>query len=105
ARFGGDEFTVILPAAPRTSVGLAAERLERAFDEPFELDGGEFFLSVSVGIARDDGSTGASEMVRDADAAMFAAKEQGRARHVWFDDRLRERAVKRVSLESQIRRG
>ncbi|HMC38679.1 MAG TPA: diguanylate cyclase, partial [Acidimicrobiales bacterium] len=60
ARFGGDEFTVILPAAPRTSVGLAAERLERAFDEPFELDGGEFFLSVSVGIARDDGSTGAS---------------------------------------------
>ena len=36
---------------------------------------------------------------------MFAAKEQGRARHVWFDDRLRERAVKRVSLESQIRRG
>jgi c-di-GMP-specific phosphodiesterase len=105
ARFGGDEFTVLVRNATEPSIELAAERIERAFDEPFVLDGGEFFLTVSVGIASDERSTGAYEMVRDADAAMYAAKEQGRARHFRFNDHLRQRALKRVSLETQIRRG
>ena len=105
ARFGGDEFTVLLRNASEPSIERAAERIERTFDEPFLLDGGEFFLTVSVGIASDERSSGAYEMVRDADAAMYAAKEQGRARHFRFDDHLRQRALKRVSLESQIRRG
>ena len=105
ARFGGDEFTVLIRNASEPSIERAAERIERAFDEPFVLDGGEFFLTVSVGIASDERSSGAYEMVRDADAAMYAAKEQGRARHFRFDDHLRQRALKRVSLETQIRRG
>ena len=105
ARFGGDEFTILLSNPTPTRIVEVAESVERAFEEPFLLDGGEFFLSVSIGIASDDPRTGPSEMIRDADAAMYAAKEQGRARHVWFDERLRERAVERVSLESKIRRG
>lgn len=105
ARFGGDEFTVLVRHASEPAIERAAERIERAFDEPFLLDGGEFFLTVSVGIASAERSSGAFEMVRDADAAMYAAKEQGRARHLRFDDRLRQRALKRVSLETQIRRG
>jgi c-di-GMP-specific phosphodiesterase len=104
SRFGGDEFTIILPTASPVRVNAAVTDLERAFDAPFLLDGGEFFLSISVGICTNDRPSGAFEMVRDADAAMYAAKERGRARHVWFDDGLRQRALDRLSLESKLRR-
>ena len=105
ARFGGDEFTVLLHHADPATIEETARRIGDAFVEPFVIDGGEFFLSVSVGTARADTSSGTFELVRDADVAMYAAKEAGGSRHVVFDDRLRQRAVGRVSLESEIRHG
>ena len=104
ARFGGDEFTVLIEDASPARIDEAAEAVRAAFTDPFVLDGGEFFLSVSVGIARNDGATDAYPLVRDADTAMYAAKESGRASRVVFDSRMRERAVQRVTLESSIRR-
>jgi c-di-GMP-specific phosphodiesterase len=86
-------------------VELVALRVEQVFAEPFALDGGEFFLSVSIGTALADGAADASALVRDADAAMYAAKDAGRARHALFDEGLRERAVHRVALESEVRHG
>lgn len=72
------------------------------FAEPFLLDGGEFFVSFSVGIALNDHPADEYGLVRDADAAMFSAREGGRAKRARFDERLRERAVGRVTLESEL---
>ncbi|HET7490169.1 MAG TPA: EAL domain-containing protein [Acidimicrobiales bacterium] len=105
ARFGGDEFTVLVEDATDERLATAADAVRAAFAEPFVLDGGEFFLSVSVGIARNDGEVDAYGLVRDADAAMYAAKDAGRDRHVVFDESLRRRALARVTLESELRRG
>jgi c-di-GMP-specific phosphodiesterase len=105
ARFGGDEFTILVNNANELAADRVAGRVREVFAEPFLLDGGEFFLSVSVGTALADGSRGAFDLVRDADAAMYAAKDVGRARHVLFDDQLRRRAIDRITLESELRRG
>jgi diguanylate cyclase (GGDEF)-like protein len=105
ARFGGDEFTILVNNASTLAADRVATRVREVFTEPFVLDGGEFFLSVSVGTALADGSRGAFDLVRDADAAMYAAKDIGRAHHVLFDDQLRRRAVDRITLESELRRG
>ena len=104
ARFGGDEFTVLIDQATPTRVGRAADAVRAAFVEPFLLDGGEFFLSVSIGIARNDETSDAYGLDRDADAAMYAAKESGRGHQAFFHERLRQRAVARVNLESELRR-
>lgn len=105
ARFGGDEFTVLVADATPARVDAAVEVVQAAVARPFILDGGEFFLTISVGIASDeDRPCDATALIRDADAAMYAAKEQGRARHVRFDQGLRERALQRVRLESDLRR-
>ena len=104
ARFGGDEFTVLLEQATDAEIERAVADVAAAFEEPFPFDGGEFFLSCSVGIARSDQVSDASGLIRDADAAMFSAKEAGRARHAMFDERLRARAVGRVTLAAELRR-
>ena len=105
ARFGGDEFTVLLEDATDDRIADAARHVAEVLTEPFHVDRGEFVLTVSIGIAIDDGLADAEGLVRDADAAMYAAKERGRARWVVFDQQLRERALERVDLEAQLRRG
>lgn len=104
ARFGGDEFTVMVDDATPEGLDRVADSVETAFADPFVLDSGEFYLSVSTGIALNDGATDGFELVRDADAAMFSAKESGRACHAMFDQALRDRAVARLTLESDLRR-
>lgn len=104
ARFGGDEFTLLVTDATPERMDAAADRVDAALLEPFVIDGGEFFLSASIGIATNDHDTDASGLVRDADAAMYVAKERGRARRATYDAGLRERAIARVTLESELRR-
>lgn len=103
ARFGGDEFTFIVPNR-NGDVDTLADTVLDAFAEPFVVDGGEFFLSGSIGIATAGGSSDAYSLVRDADSAMFTAKDRGRGRRARFDAALRERAVVRVRLEADLRR-
>ncbi|MGV3758581.1 MAG: putative bifunctional diguanylate cyclase/phosphodiesterase [Actinomycetota bacterium] len=104
ARFGGDEFTILLRTTSPDQAERVAERVAAAFQRPFLLpNGAESYLSASVGIAFAEPGAQASEVVRNADAAMYAAKEAGRARHALYDAQLRERAVERVSLETQLR--
>jgi len=104
ARFGGDEFTVLVEDAATEDLESLANELTSAMSAPFTLDGSEFFLSVSVGIATNDFATGAVDLVRDADAAMYAAKTRGRGRHALFDNVLHERALERVTTEAELRR-
>ena len=105
ARFGGDEFIVLCEdvTAERELICIA-ERIAAALDVPFDLDGAQVVLSVSTGIAV---STAAHEspetLIRNADAAMYRAKERGGAHWLLFDDAIHRRAVERLEMENALR--
>jgi diguanylate cyclase (GGDEF)-like protein/PAS domain S-box-containing protein len=105
ARFGGDEFGILLEdiSGEHDAVEMA-ERIAATFARPFVLDGNEHFVSASVGIAVAQGGELPSELIRDADAAMYRAKERGRARYELFDELMRARAISRLRLENDLRR-
>jgi diguanylate cyclase (GGDEF)-like protein/PAS domain S-box-containing protein len=105
ARFGGDEFAVVCEDVPDEAHALAiAERLVRAFDDPFLVGGEERFGSASVGIVVTGAGRSAEELLSDADAAMYRAKERGRGRFEMFDAGLRDRITSRLRVEADLRR-
>jgi diguanylate cyclase (GGDEF)-like protein/PAS domain S-box-containing protein len=106
ARFGGDEFTILLEDVPDEGQATQiAERIGVSISEPFDLSDSEVFVNTSIGIALGSGAAHPPEgLVRDADAAMYRAKEKGRARYEVFDDRVRATVVERLSLESALHR-
>ena len=104
ARFGGDEFVVLLPGAlPLAGVQDVADKLLAALAAPVQLEGRSIAVTPSVGIAlypqhaRDSDS-----LLRHADAAMYEAKRQGRATHRCFDPALGRRALAAIELETQL---
>ena len=107
ARFGGDEFAVLCERVGDEAHALrVAERLVRAFAHPFEVRGEPRFCSTSVGVVVSDpaGPRGADELLSDADAALYRAKERGRGRHEVFDAGLRDRTTARLRIEADLRR-
>jgi diguanylate cyclase (GGDEF)-like protein/PAS domain S-box-containing protein len=111
-RFGGDEFVVIMPGI-RPAEGLTdrerasdlAARLTRVFRDSYMLGEREVLLTASLGLAFVDAPGSRPEqIVRDADSAMYRAKELGRDRYEVFDAPLRARAVRRLELEHALRR-
>jgi diguanylate cyclase (GGDEF)-like protein len=104
ARFGGDEFVVLCDGlGSERDVFVIAERIVASFAEPFDIDGTEVSASSSVGIAiTRDAATEPSAILRDADAAMYRAKEGGRGRYELFDRGLRSRALRRLETESDL---
>jgi len=104
ARFGGDEFGILLEdIGSEIAATQAAERIAAVFARPFVLGSVEHFVTASLGIALVRGGERADELVRDADAAMYRAKERGRARYELFDDDLRARVVSRLRMETELR--
>ena len=105
-RLGGDEFTIILPhiRSARDSESVA-EHVIAAMAVPLVVAGNEHFLSASIGIALypADG-TSVDELLRNADTAMYRAKEGGRGRYVYFEERMNVAALARVNLERELRR-
>ena len=106
ARFGGDEFTLLFEdLESEREVVLIAERIGRATSMPIHLRTGETSVTVSIGITMVADPTVAPEIViRDADAAMYRAKERGRARYELFDESSSQRALERIQLESALDR-
>jgi diguanylate cyclase (GGDEF)-like protein/PAS domain S-box-containing protein len=105
ARFGGDEFGLLLEEISSERVAIAtAERIAAGFARPFMLDAGSQFVTASIGIALADGLQTSEALLRDADAAMYRAKQRGRARYDVFDDDLRMRALARGRTENELRR-
>jgi diguanylate cyclase (GGDEF)-like protein/PAS domain S-box-containing protein len=105
ARFGGDEFVVLCEevAGGRDALELA-QRLQESLGRPFALDGEDHFLTASIGVALTSGAYRApEEVMRDADAAMYRAKERGRANCELFDDAMRERVLGRLRMETALR--
>ena len=105
ARFGGDEFTVLLPGITSEAYALGvARRLAEALREPLVLDGERRYVTASVGMSFSAPSEqDPHALLRDADAAMYRAKEMGKSRCEVFDDSMRERAMERLELESGLR--
>lgn len=105
ARFGGDEFVVLCEHVSGVSEATAAaQRIQGSFAEPFDLGDGRTYASASIGITL-SGSAAASadSLLRDADAAMYRAKEGGRNRFEVFDQTMRSSIVARMEIESQLR--
>ena len=103
-RLGGDEFMVIAEAGadPAQHVRLA-ERLGAALEEPFHVRGDELAISASIGIACGGSDADGRALVRDADAAMYRAKNLGRGRCELFDEALRESVMRRLTTEKALR--
>ena len=106
ARLGGDEFAVIVDGPDADDVArTVAGRIEQAFAEPFELDGREVVVTASIGISHANAiDRGADVLLRNADLAMFAAKDAGRGRTVEFDAQLERMAHERLVLQTDLRR-
>ena len=106
ARFGGDEFAVLLEdAADVTEAIRVAQRIAEALREPFAVNDHQASVSTSVGIALGSAHTNDDPegMLRNADAAMYRAKEQGPGRYAVFDPAMQARAQERLELEAELR--
>jgi diguanylate cyclase (GGDEF)-like protein/PAS domain S-box-containing protein len=107
ARFGGDEFGILIDRLADEGEAVAiADRVSSAFTQPFTIDGVEHFVSASIGVAvarSSERQVNAELLIRDADAAMYRAKEGGRARCVLFDAEMRAGAMRRLEVERELR--
>lgn len=105
SRFGGDEFVVLCDNLSGVSEAMAvAERIRASLATPYTDDGATIHPTLSIGIAVSDaGETTADELLRDADAAMYRAKERGRNRVEVFDEGMRKLLVEQMTLESELR--
>ena len=106
ARLGGDEFTILLEGV-RTpkQAGAIAERLQRAFEAPFRLLNHEVFAGASIGIALGPGDyVDTTDILRDADIAMYRAKDRGRGCYEFFNPSMHATAVALLRLETELRR-
>ncbi len=107
SRHGGDEFTVLLSGVGTTQPAIeVAHHMQAALTMPFDLQGQDVFASASIGIALGiRGSATLEEILRNADTAMYRAKSKGRGRQVVFDDTMHAKVVKRLTVETDLRRG
>ncbi|HSK25188.1 MAG TPA: EAL domain-containing protein [Egicoccus sp.] len=103
ARLGGDEFAILVPRAidPRIVIALA-ERVLTAVSAPIVLAGRTLTPDASLGIAVSDGNSSVDELLRDADAAMYAAKRQGKGTFRLFDPGMHAHAMHRLQLRTDL---
>lgn len=105
ARLGGDEFVILLEyiQGPRNAMKVA-ERLQELLSPPFQLGGQKVVITASIGIAfAGENSCDANELLRNADSAMYRAKQTGKARQAVFDESMHVEAKARLELENDLR--
>ncbi len=107
ARLGGDEFTVLLEDVLNPSDAIrVAERIQQKLAIPFVVKGQQIVISASIGVVSSRNSySSAEEVLRDAEIATHRAKRAGRAHCELFDPAMHYRAVQRLRLETDLRRG
>jgi diguanylate cyclase (GGDEF)-like protein/PAS domain S-box-containing protein len=106
ARFGGDEFTILVENIHTLEEAtVVAESIYQTLTLPFNLGGYELFTTASIGIAlSSQGYEKPEDILRDADLTMYSAKDRGKARYEIFDCGLRDRALQRLQLETDLRK-
>jgi diguanylate cyclase (GGDEF)-like protein len=104
-RIGGDEFVVVLDDVDVADALASSERIRASFEAPFLLSVGEVFTSASLGVAtvESGASRTAADVLRDADTAMYDAKDSGRNAVALFTTKMRERIEHRVRVERDLR--
>jgi diguanylate cyclase (GGDEF)-like protein/PAS domain S-box-containing protein len=107
ARFGGDEFVILFDGIADEDMAMSlTDRVRRELMRPFTLEGDEeLYATGSLGVALSGATSGAAELVRDADAAMYRAKADGGAHAELFSSALRHEAVERLRTERALRKG
>lgn len=105
ARLGGDEFTLLLELSCLEDAFAVAGRITHALEQPITLQGHAVFVTASIGIAVSEGGEGDPDsLLRDADIAMYQAKNTGKAQHVLFEQSMNSRAMERLEMEIELRR-
>ena len=107
ARLGGDEFVALLDAigTPADAIRVA-DRLQKVTAQAFYVGGHEVFVTASRGIAMGNGNGNkAEDILRDADTALYDAKNTGRGSYRMFDQQMHASAMQRLMMESELRRG
>ena len=107
SRFGGDEFTLLLPEIrTRDDVVVIAEKILDRLNQPFVIDGHELFVGASIGIAMypEAGETG-DTLVQNADIAMYHVKSRGKNGYQFFSEEMNNQFSSRLNLERELRNG
>lgn len=105
ARVGGDEFVVLIEdVSPERAAGEVAHRIAQCLQKPFRIQGQNIFSSSSIGIVLLEAHYHTpEELLRDADTAMYVAKEEGVGRYVFFTPSMRESVVEALALQNDLR--
>lgn len=106
ARFGGDEFVVLLEeVASHQQLQQTVERIQQLLRMPIDLDGTTAHVSASMGVVEGDGGSTVDELLKNADVAMYRAKTAGRDRYEMFDQEMQDWAANRHETETALRLG
>jgi diguanylate cyclase (GGDEF)-like protein len=100
ARFGGDEFVVLLEDVEEARVTQVADRILETMNDPFEVEGRELYIGASIGIAI--GGRVNDDLLRNADLALYRAKARGRGQKQVFEPQMHVAMVERVELEGAL---
>jgi diguanylate cyclase (GGDEF)-like protein len=103
ARLGGDEFVVLLEGPDADEAHAMAERVLAGLREPLDVHGRTILTSASIGLAPVTLGTTVETLLRDADVALYRAKDAGRDQVAWFDREAHEQLMQRVTLEADLR--
>jgi len=105
ARFGGDEFAILLEETTEEGTRLAAERVLEALRSPFEFQGRQVVMRASIGAAiTTDGETQPDDLLRQADLAMYNAKTSGKGRFAFYEPEMHLAAMTRLELKADLER-
>ncbi|WP_344954848.1 bifunctional diguanylate cyclase/phosphodiesterase [Zobellella aerophila] len=105
ARWGGDEFVIVLAVRDEREVVVVVERVLDSLREPLQLDNHEVIVGASIGISLyPQDSQDAQTLLRDADTAMYRVKAEGRNNYCFFESEMNVQALARLNLEADLRR-
>jgi diguanylate cyclase (GGDEF)-like protein len=104
ARMGGDEFAVLIEDGDVAEATMLAERLLRILRAPFTIEGQTLAVRISIGIACAGSATSPSDLLRNADTAMYVAKTGGKDRYALFESTMHEAALRRFRLKADLER-
>jgi len=107
ARLGGDEFVIALHRVQDDlKVAQLARRIIQSFSQPIQLQDHEIYISASIGISRfPQDAKDVESLLRNADTAMYHAKEQGRSTYQYFDEKMNSVLQQRLVIEADLRKG
>jgi diguanylate cyclase (GGDEF)-like protein len=103
ARLGGDEFAVLVRSVPESAADEIADAILVSLGKPFEIDGYELLVRASIGIATAQPGDTAETLLRNADIAMYAAKERGKGAHARYVPGMAVRILEHATLGAQLR--